>query len=473
MVNLVIVSHSARLGEGVGELARQMLIGDGCKLAIAAGIDDPQNPIGTDPLKVMEAIESVADTDHVLVMMDIGSALLSAETALDLLDPAIAAKVRLCAAPLVEGTLAATVSAATGSDIDKVIADAMHALEAKRVQLGLPSSAQEVIEAAPNVDDLSGQSVSVVIKNHNGLHVRPASRLVAALAGFQADLVLEKGGKCVSPDSINQIALLQVRCNDTLRLLARGPDAEAALAAFQALAAENFGEQPDATPAAPAPAVVRVQGSAMRYPRPHARPERQSDADITDEMQRLKQAIDQTLADLTALTTLAEDRYSADIAAIFSGHHTLLDDPDLYDTACEIMRNEHCGAAWAWYQVLVDLSQQYRDLDDAYLQARYIDIDDLLQRTLRHLAGHNEEPLRLQGPTILIADDIFPSTVVQLDPRQVKGICLQEGSDLAHGAIIARQAGIAFLCQQREVLSRFHDGEALTLDVAGQRVMRS
>jgi hypothetical protein len=81
MVNLVIVSHSARLGEGVGELARQMLTGDGCKLAIAAGIDDPENPIGTDPIKVMEAIESVADTDHVLVMMDIGSALLSGNRA--------------------------------------------------------------------------------------------------------------------------------------------------------------------------------------------------------------------------------------------------------------------------------------------------------------------------------------------------------------------------------------------------------
>ena len=109
-------------------------------------------------------------------------------------------------------------------------------------------------------DDLSGESVSVVIKNHNGLHVRPASRLVAALSGFNADLVLEKGGKCVSPDSINQIALLQVRCNDTLRLLARGPDAEAALAAFQALAAENFGEQPDAAPAVFAPVAARVQG---------------------------------------------------------------------------------------------------------------------------------------------------------------------------------------------------------------------
>lgn len=58
---------------------------DNCKIAIAAGIDDPQNPIGTDAVKVMEAIESVADADHVLVMMDMGSALLSAETALELL----------------------------------------------------------------------------------------------------------------------------------------------------------------------------------------------------------------------------------------------------------------------------------------------------------------------------------------------------------------------------------------------------
>jgi PTS hybrid protein len=147
-----------------------------------------------------------------------------------------------------------------------VIADAMNALEAKRVQLGLPSLAQNGPEATPMADDLSGESVSVVIKNHNGLHVRPASRLVAALSGFNADLVLEKGGKCVSPDSINQIALLQVRCNDTLRLLARGPDAEAALAAFQALAAENFGEQPDAAPAvfAPSPRVFRAKRSTIR-----------------------------------------------------------------------------------------------------------------------------------------------------------------------------------------------------------------
>lgn len=263
MVNPVIVSHSSRLGEGVGELARQMLMSDSCKIAIAAGIDDPQNPIGTDAVKVMEAIESVADADHVLVMMDMGSALLSAETALELLAPEIAAKVRLCAAPLVEGTLAATVSAASGADIDKVIFDAMHALEAKREQLGLPSSDTEISDTCPAYDE-EARSLAVVIKNRNGLHVRPASRLVYTLSTFNADMLLEKNGKCVTPESINQIALLQVRYNDTLRLIAKGPEAEEALIAFRQLAEDNFGETEEVAPPTLRP-VPPVSGKAFYY----------------------------------------------------------------------------------------------------------------------------------------------------------------------------------------------------------------
>ena len=245
MVNLVIVSHSAQLGQGVGELARQMLRGDSCKLAIAAGIDDPTNPIGTDPIKVMDAILSVADTDAILVLMDMGSALLSAETALDLLEPEVAARVHLCPAPLVEGALAATVSAASGASIDKVIEDAQSALQAKRVQLGFPAleeSRNSLSSAEIDACDAQAESVTVEINNPNGLHVRPAARLVEGLSGFDAVLLLEKEGKCVKPDSINQIALLKVRCHDRVRLVAKGPQAADALIAFQALAADNFGE---------------------------------------------------------------------------------------------------------------------------------------------------------------------------------------------------------------------------------------
>ncbi|MDA8479702.1 dihydroxyacetone kinase phosphoryl donor subunit DhaM [Citrobacter sp. Awk 4] len=476
MVNLVIVSHSAQLGEGVGELARQMLMGGSCKLAVAAGIDDPQNPIGTDPIKVMEAIESVADADHVLVMMDIGSALLSAETALDLLDPSIAAKVRLCAAPLVEGTIAATVSAATGAGIDKVISDAMNALDAKREQLGLPSPFEANNPTTPfSVHDSEARSLSVVIKNRHGLHVRPASRLVATLSAFNADMLLEKNGKCVTPDSLNQIALLQIRCNDTLRLIAKGEQADEALAAFRLLAAENFGDSleesdsGDPTHLLPTP----VTGTAFCYA-----PVLPDIGSITatsplDEQQRLHAAIRLTLDDLSALTALAEEKYSADLAAIFSGHHTLLDDPELYDMASELICHQHYSAEAAWQNVMSDLREQYHHLDDAYLQARYIDIDDLLHRTLRHLSGIKVQMPLFTRPTVVLTGNIFPSTVLQLNPQFVKGIGLSAGSDMSHSALIAREMGIGWLCQQGESVSTLKTGETITLDIANRRILRS
>ncbi|WP_405422640.1 dihydroxyacetone kinase phosphoryl donor subunit DhaM [Pantoea stewartii] len=470
MVNLVIVSHSALLGNGVEMLARQMLTGDRCKLAVAAGIDDPDHPIGTDPVKVMAAIESVADADHVLVMMDMGSALLSAETALELLDPAIAAKVRLCAAPLVEGTLAATVSAAAGADIEKVMTVAMKALEAKQAQLGIaPDSAVASVATVNPHED--AQSVTVTVKNHHGLHVRPASRLVTTLAGFDAELVLKKDNQCVTPDSLNQIALLQVRCNDQITLSARGPEAGAALEAFTSLAAENFGEQPETMSLrTTVPDTGQVQGKAVFYPLPLAQPDRRPCADEQQECRRLKQAIADTLCDLDALHKRAEANYGEAVAAIFAGHHTLLDDADMFDEACEKIRAARCCAESTWYEVLMALSQQYRQLDDAYLQARFIDIQDILHRTLCHLSGREITLPTPNVPAILIADDIFPSAVASLDVKQIKGICLREGSALSHAAIIAREAGVAFLCQQGDMLDIIQPEDRLMIDVAGQQI---
>ena len=136
MVSIVIVSHIAKLAEGVRELANQMVQGK-VDMAVAGGIDDPDNPIGTDAMKVLEAIELVYNDDGVLVLMDLGSALLSAETALDFLEPERQANVYLCEAPLVEGTMAAAVQASVGANIQQVISEARGALGVKADQLGL------------------------------------------------------------------------------------------------------------------------------------------------------------------------------------------------------------------------------------------------------------------------------------------------------------------------------------------------
>lgn len=141
--------------------------------------------------------------------------------------------------------------------------------------------------------------------------------------------------------------------------------------------------------------------------------------------------------------------------------------------ACEVMRDKSCRAETAWRSVLDDLRDQYRQLDDAYLQARYIDIDDILHRTLRHLSGINARLPVFTRPTIVAAENIFPSTVLQFDPQTVKGICLSAGSNESHSAIIAREMGIGWLCQQGEAVYALSTGESITLDLAAQRILFS
>lgn len=123
MVGLVIVSHSARIAEGVVELAAEVASGE-VTIVGAGGMED--GAIGTDAFRISEAIRAADGGDGVVVLVDLGSAVMSAELALEFLDDD-AIVVRLADAPLVEGAIAAAVEASCGSDIDGVVRSAEEA----------------------------------------------------------------------------------------------------------------------------------------------------------------------------------------------------------------------------------------------------------------------------------------------------------------------------------------------------------
>ena len=135
MVGIVIVSHSHLIAEGVAELAREMG-GPDVKLETAGGLDMPDHPIGTDAVLVMEAIDRAWSDDGVLVLMDLGSAVLSAEMALDLMPEERRANVLLCEAPIVEGAVAAAVTSKLGASLDRVAQEARGGLAGKVAHLG-------------------------------------------------------------------------------------------------------------------------------------------------------------------------------------------------------------------------------------------------------------------------------------------------------------------------------------------------
>ena len=116
MVGLVFVSHSRALADALVGLVSQVTATD-IPIAVAAGVGPARQDFGTDAVEITEAIQSVYSPDGVLVLMDLGSAILSADMALDFLPPEMKENIRFCDAPFVEGAIAAGVQVGLGSDL--------------------------------------------------------------------------------------------------------------------------------------------------------------------------------------------------------------------------------------------------------------------------------------------------------------------------------------------------------------------
>jgi dihydroxyacetone kinase phosphotransfer subunit len=120
MIHLVVVSHSRRIADGVVELMRQIAPSELAISAVGGMEEDGSLLLGTNPLEIAAALTAHTGPDGALILVDLGSSVLSAETALDLIDPALAARCRISNAPLVEGAVVAAVEAGLRHTLDEV-----------------------------------------------------------------------------------------------------------------------------------------------------------------------------------------------------------------------------------------------------------------------------------------------------------------------------------------------------------------
>ncbi|GIK73019.1 MAG: multiphosphoryl transfer protein [Chloroflexota bacterium] len=490
MIGLVLVTHSARLADGVLELIEQMVQGDAL-VAIAGGVDIPEAPIGTDPTKVAAAVESLlrrSEVSDVLVLMDLGSAIMSAEAALDFLPEDLRARVHLCEAPLVEGALAAAVRAHIGGSLAQVYADARNALQAKSEQL---ASLQRIL---PNLEtptegeslrhsNVTSAELTIIVPNRLGLHARPAARLVSLAAQYDAQVTLLHNGRTAPATSLNQVVTLGVRQGDVLVVRAAGADALAALGAIEELALDNFGdpievtepteiiaaaattELGDALSGVPASEGVAF-GPAYRLRMPVIEPEEQTIADTGAERQRLRQAITAVIEQLRALRSELSQRAGAAEAGIFDAQVLMISDSDLIRAAEEAIELRRIDAATAWNLALRSVVTRYRALDDPYLARRADDVLDAGQRVLRYLINAPDDALIFAPPepAILVANDLKPSDVARLPVDRVLGIVTAEGGATGHSAILARSLGIPAVTGIGAAATAIADGQRIALD---------
>ncbi len=118
MTGIIIVSHSEKLAEGLRDIVMEM--NDGSVDIIAAGGADGGR-IGTNTLKIKKAIEDLADKDQILIFVDLGSAVLCSETAIEMVDEDLQEKVHIVDAPLVEGVIGGVVQATICDDLNEIV----------------------------------------------------------------------------------------------------------------------------------------------------------------------------------------------------------------------------------------------------------------------------------------------------------------------------------------------------------------
>jgi phosphotransferase system HPr (HPr) family protein len=234
VIGIVVVSHSPALAAAAVELANEMVHGAGPAVEVAAGA---AGGLGTDATDVSAALQRAASPDGVLVLMDLGSAVLSAELSLELSAPTF--PVRLSSAPLVEGLVAAVVRAAGGADLEVAAREAEAALVPKASALA--EHAAEHPSIAP-VNGVPDASVRLTLVNPLGLHARPAAQIATAVGVLAADVEVEVGGRRADATSSLELLTLGAGQGVEITVTASGADADRAIATVRDLVVAGFGE---------------------------------------------------------------------------------------------------------------------------------------------------------------------------------------------------------------------------------------
>ncbi|WP_431073890.1 phosphoenolpyruvate--protein phosphotransferase [Microbacterium phyllosphaerae] len=474
MIGVVAVSHSARLGEAALELALQMVQGGGVRVRVAAGAgsDADGTPVlGTDAVAVAAAIDELAaDCDGVLVLMDLGSAVLSAELALELRMSDV--PVRLAPAPFVEGLLAAVVSAAAGGSLDRVAQEASAALGAKTGQLGDANAGAPAVDTEP-VDDSSRARPDAVVRvvtvrNPLGIHARPAALIAETSAGADVRLRRLPDGPDAAAASLSRLLILGARQGDDIEVSATGSDAEGVVERLAALFDDGFGEgateatdapvaavTPSIETGSPAPSSIvagtvlrgrgvsggRVAAPVVVLAAPLDEPDASAvvaPADRESEVSAIEWAAVAVADQLRARTSAA----TGEARAILDASRLLASDPELVAEASALVRIKGRTAARAVWETAVSHEQGLAALGGRMAE-RAADIRDVRDRIIAEILEIDVPGVpEREEPFVLVALDLAPADTAALEGGGCVGLVTKQGGPTSHTAIIARSLGI-------------------------------
>ncbi|HEX7497968.1 MAG TPA: phosphoenolpyruvate--protein phosphotransferase [Candidatus Limnocylindrales bacterium] len=508
LVGIVVVSHSAKLAAGVVDVAREMA-GPAVRLIAAGGTDD--GALGTDAVLIAEAVAQADAGAGVVILADLGSAVLSAKMAIEMCEPELAARTRLSGGPLVEGAFVAAIQAAAGDSLAEVLWSAREAAT-------FPKDTDEAQPAAePELAGHAGpeRAVEITVRNPMGLHGRPGAALVKTAAQFQSRVLIENlttGSQPANAKSSTKVLAAGVREDHVIRIVARGEDADRAVEAIRSLAEAGFGEGVGAAGVVtagvvtagggidgePSPVKSRPVDEAKRGPTEEAGPTMISgpvsgrpgaagiaigpiwiyreapggstnrpDAPATNAAAAILDAAKEAGRQLHDLAERVRGLGRPEDAEILEAQSVMASDPDLLDAAVTRVTAGEAPAS-AIEAASAEVGALLAALPDELLAARSADVRDVGARIARILRG--DEAALPKVPSIAVADDLPPSIAAEIPSGLLLGIALESGSITAHAVILARGMGIPAIVGARGLANAAGSATTIAMDGASGEI---
>ncbi|HZM62761.1 MAG TPA: phosphoenolpyruvate--protein phosphotransferase [Vicinamibacterales bacterium] len=186
------------------------------------------------------------------------------------------------------------------------------------------------------------------------------------------------------------------------------------------------------------------------------------------ELNALERARQRSREQLEQIRRRIAELKGADLASIFDAQLLMLDDLMVVGRAAEFVREDRVNAEWAVQRAVDEVGAVFDHIDDPYLRERKGDLHDVagrLRMNLRDERGAPRDRLQdLDAPCVLIADELTPSVVAQLDWTRILGFATDAGSRTYHTAILARSLGVPAVVGLHDVSRRVPTGAAVILD---------
>jgi phosphotransferase system enzyme I (PtsI) len=194
-------------------------------------------------------------------------------------------------------------------------------------------------------------------------------------------------------------------------------------------------------------------------------------ADLEAERFRFRSAVQLALQQVTAIKKQAEQRLGKDHAYIFDAHVLLLEDEKLTGDVERQITDERANAEWAVEVVGDRLLSLYSEIKDDYLRERGSDIEDVMQRLLVALGGVRPQRRSLSEDAVIVAQDLLPSAVAELDLEHARALATDTGGWTSHTAILARGIGIPAVVGLREFYRSTRTGDKIIVDSTRNEVI--